>query len=80
VSGRPEVEPALLWILDRPYAAEVLDALATRTGTRAELRAQVHAPRRALAAVHGLAALGAIRCRDSTVAGTSPHRTPLSTS
>jgi hypothetical protein len=53
-----------LWILDQPYAVEVLDGLATRPGTSAELRADVHAPSRALAAaVRGQAALGAIRRR-----------------
>jgi DNA-binding HxlR family transcriptional regulator len=65
VSGRrPEIEPDLLWILGQPYAVEVLDALAGRPATRAELRARVHAPRRAVAAaVRGLASIGAIRRR-----------------
>ena len=62
MSSQPHIDPGLLRIASERYAAELLDALADRPMTGAQLRAHLHAPRGALADVlRGLAALGAIR-------------------
>jgi DNA-binding HxlR family transcriptional regulator len=62
MASHRDVEPGLLWLIGRRYTVEVLDALATAPGTRAQLRARVGASRRSMAAaLRRLAAAGAIR-------------------
>lgn len=62
MTSQPNIDPGLLLIAGERYAAELLDALASRPMTRAELRAHLCAPRGELADVlRGLASLGAIR-------------------
>ena len=61
----PDIEPALLAIVTKRYAAEVLAELRERPGTVARLRGRVCASRKATTdALRWLGALGAVRRRD----------------